>query len=73
MKSSQAVSKPPAYSAAGTPDATTAFISRAPSRCVRSPCSRAASSTSCTCSSGQTRPPPMLVVCSTETTRERGM
>ncbi len=73
MKSSQAVSKPPAYSAADTPDATTAFISRAPSMWVRSPCSRATASTSWTDSSGQILPPPMLVVCSTETTRERGM
>ena len=35
VKSSQAVSKPAAISAAGTPDATTAFISRAPSMCSR--------------------------------------
>ena len=72
MKSSQAVSNPPANSAALVPDATTAFISRAPSMCARRPCARATSSTSCTRPSGHTRPPPMFVVCSTDTTRERG-
>ena len=34
---------------------------------------RAASSTRWTASSGHTRPPPMFVVCSTETSRERGL
>ena len=58
MKSSQALSKPEAKSAAVTPDATTAFISRAPSMWLARPFARAASWTERTCSSGQTRPPP---------------
>ena len=72
MKSSQAVSNPAVISDAGTPDATTAFISRAPSMCSRSPCSCATSTTPRSCASGQTRPPAMFVVCSTLTSRERG-
>ena len=72
MKSSHAVSKPDAHVAAGTPDATTAFISRAPSRWERIPASRATSSTACICSSGHTWPPAMFVVCSSDTSRERG-
>src|SRR3954471_15966206 len=65
VKSSHALSKPPAHDAASTPLATTAFMRRAPSRCVRRPCIRATPSTSSTCSSGHTRPPPMFVGCST--------
>jgi hypothetical protein len=72
VKSSQAVSNPPANCAALVPDATTAFISRAPSMCARRPCSRVTSSTAWTCPSDHTRPPPMFVVCSTDTTRDRG-
>ncbi len=36
------------------------------------PASRATASTARICSSGQTRPPAMFVVCSIETSRERG-
>ena len=72
LKSIQAVSNPLAYAIAGTPEATTAFSSQAPSRWVRSLCLRETSSTSWTVRSGHTLPPPRLVVCSTETTRERG-
>ena len=72
VKSSQAVSKPPANSAA--------LVARRHDRVhqpraveVRAQAVLAAtSSTSPSGSSGHTRPPPMLVVCSTETTRERG-
>ena len=63
---------PDAHRSAGTPVATTALSSRAPSRCVRSPLSRAAARTSSTRSSGQMRPPGSFVVCSTLTSRERG-
>ena len=45
VKSSQTVSKPPPNSAALVREATTAFISRAPSMCARRPCARATSST----------------------------
>ena len=72
MKSSHAVSKPRVNSAAGTPEATTAFISRAPSMCSRSSCSFATSTTPRNCSSGHTRPPAMFVEFSTLTSRERG-
>jgi hypothetical protein len=72
VKSIHAVSNIPAHSRAGTPEATTAFISRAPSRCARMPASRAAASTERICSSGHTRPPAMFVVCSSEMSRERG-
>ncbi len=66
------MSKPAVNDDADTPDATTAFISRAPSMCSRSPASRATATTSRSCSSGHTRPPAMFVVCSTDTSRERG-
>jgi hypothetical protein len=72
VKSSHAVSKPPAQSRAGIPDATTAFISRAPSRCARMPAPRATASTASICSSDHTRPPAIFVVCSSDTSRERG-
>ena len=45
VRSSQAVSNPPATSLASMPLATTAFISRAPSRCVAGPARRRRSST----------------------------
>ena len=61
-----------AHAAASTPLATTAFIRRAPSRCARRPCARATSSTASTRASGHTRPPPMFVGCSTQTSRGRG-
>ena len=63
---------PAADSPAGTPEATTAFISRAPSRWARMPASRATPRTPSICSVGHTRPPAMFVVCSSETSRERG-
>jgi hypothetical protein len=72
VKSSQAVSNPQVKSDAGTPEATTAFISRAPSMCRRRPADCAASTTPRSCASGQTRPPAMFVDCSTDTSRERG-
>jgi hypothetical protein len=72
VKSIHAVSNPSAWSAAGVPLATTAFIRRAPSRCARRPLPAATSSTARIVSTGQTRPPPMFVVCSTDTSRERG-
>ena len=45
VKSSHALSNPPAHSAASMPLATTAFMSRAPSRCVARPVARATPST----------------------------
>src|SRR3954447_20279447 len=72
VKSSHALSKPPAHAAASMPLATTAFMRRAPSRCARSPCVPATPRTASTCSSGHTRPPPMFVGCSTQTSRGRG-
>src|SRR3954467_1632532 len=63
VKASHALSKPPAQDAASTPLATTAFMRRAPSRCVRRPCIRATPRTASTSSSGHTRPPPMFVGC----------
>src|SRR5438034_742561 len=46
------VSKCRAQSRAGTPEATTAFINRAPSRCMASPCPRAQAEISATAASG---------------------
>src|SRR3954466_12978317 len=59
-KSSHAVSKPRVHSVVGTPLATTAFISRAPSRCSRKPLALATSTTSRSCASGHTWPPARL-------------
>ncbi len=56
-------------SAAGTPEATAAFISRAPSRWTLRPSSRLVATTAASSSSGQTRPPDALCVFSSETTR----
>ena len=72
-KSIHAVSKPAVHSVVGMPDATTAFISRAPSMCSRSPLALATSTTSRSWASGHTWPPARLVVCSTDTSRERGL
>ncbi len=70
-RSTQAVSISATKSLAGMPLATTAFISRAPSMCVFSPCSWATAAISRIVSSGQTLPVPPLVVFSIETSRER--
>ncbi len=59
----------PEVSAAGTPLATDAFMSRAPSRCTASPCAAPRLTTARSCPSGQTRPPPPLCVFSTQTIR----
>ncbi len=72
LRSSQTESNEAANSFAGTPEATAAFRRRAPSMCASAPHSWAAWQTSWTCLSGQTRPPPMFVVCSTETRRKGG-
>ena len=72
MKSTQMVSTGAAQSPAGTPDATTAFMSRAPSVCTATPCSWAASATARYCSSGHTVPPAKLCVCSRHTSRVGG-
>ena len=66
------VSNPRACSWAGTPEATAAFISRAPSMWVRSLCRRATSTTARSRSSGHTVPPPRFAVCSTDTSRAGG-
>ncbi len=73
VKSSHAVSKGWAQSRADTPEATTAFMSRAPSMCVESPRPRATPVTARTVSSGQIEPPPRFDVCSIHTRRLRGM
>ena len=72
VKSIHAVSNSDAQPLAETPLATTAFMSRAPSRCVRSPCSAATPRTASSRSSGHTRPPMRFVVCSTCTSRDTG-
>ena len=66
---SRAVSYAAAMRSAGTPDAATAFISRAPSMWVTRPCARAASATASSSDTGQTAPPPRLAVCSTTSIR----
>ena len=73
VRSSQTESKCAAKVCAGVPLLTTAFISRAPSMWRTSPASRAAAHTASTSRIGQQTPPTMLAVCSTETTRVRGM
>jgi hypothetical protein len=57
----------------GTPDATAAFINRAPSRCARNLSSRAVSTIARSSSSGQTVPPEVLCVFSTATIDARGV
>ena len=71
-KSIQTESKPFAWTRAGTPLATTAFIRRAPSMWVATPWPWALATTSRSIGSGQTRPPAALAVCSTDTRRVRG-
>ena len=68
-RQSVTVSKWRPISAAGTPEATAAFMSRAPSRWTLSPISRQVSVTATISSSGQTRPPDALWVFSSATTR----
>ena len=65
------VSKTPPSRAAGTPVATAAFRSRAPSRCVASPRSRAAAVSASSSASGQQRPPDELCVFSSASTAAR--
>ena len=72
MKSTQIVSTGAAHSAADTPDATTAFMSRAPSVCTDTPASWAVSATAVYRSSGHTVPPAKLWVCSRHTSRDGG-
>jgi len=72
LKSIHAESNGAAHSRAAIPLATTAFMRRAPSRCVASRWRRATSVTARTRSSGQIEPPPRLLVCSTHTSRLRG-
>ena len=55
----------------GTPSATAAFISRAPSMCTPSPPARAAATTASSSSSGHTRPPATLCVFSSTSTTGR--
>ena len=66
------VSKYRAYSTGSKPVATQAFMSRAPSRCIRRPASLATWCSSATASTGQIAPPPRLCVFSTTTTAVRG-
>ncbi len=72
VKSIHAESNGAAYSRAEMPLATTAFMRRAPSRCVESPWPRATAVTSLMRASGHTEPPPRLLVCSTQRSRLRG-
>ena len=67
------MSKGAPSSRAGTPVATAAFSSRAPSRCSFSPSSRAVATTACSSSSGHTVPPALLCVFSSATTDVRGV
>src|SRR5580658_6252532 len=69
VKSIHTESKALAYSPAAMPLATTAFMRRAPSRCVRRPPRRATSVTEAIRASGQIEPPPRLLVCSTQRRR----
>jgi len=71
-KQNATLSKGSDQSAAETPLATTAFHSRAPSRCVTRPSSRAAAVASFIRSNGKTRPPETLWVFSKQTRRVRG-
>ncbi len=73
VKSIHAESKGAAHSRADTPVATTAFMRRAPSMWLTSPRRRATSVTSRIFSRGQMEPPPRFDVCSTQTSRLRGM
>ena len=54
--------RPRRGAAGGTPSATAAFHSRAPSTCTAKPASRAAATTACTSSTRCTVPPPRLCV-----------
>src|ERR1700733_891555 len=69
VKWSHTESQPAVRSAAGTPSAPAAFISRAPSMWVDRPCAWAALVTACNASTLQHAPPPRLAVCSTSTNR----
>ena len=73
MRSSQTLSTGAAKARAGVPDATTAFIRRAPSMWQASPAACPAAQTSSIWASGQHTPPAMLAVCSIESARVRGM
>ena len=61
------VSTPFTSAAGGTPRATAAFQTRAPSRCTRKPHSRAAATTAWNSSTPWTVPPPRLCVFSSTT------
>ena len=63
------VSAPSTSRAGGTPSATAAFHTRAPSTCTAKPASRAAATTACTSSTRCTVPPPRLCVFSRTTRR----
>ncbi len=65
-RQSVTVSKRAAIAEGATPSATDALRSRAPSRCTASPSSRAVATTSSSASSGQTRPPELLCVFSSD-------
>ena len=67
------VSNMPPSPNAGTPLATAAFASRAPSRWTAIPSSRAVSTVARSSSSGQTPPPALLWVSSSATTDTRGL
>jgi hypothetical protein len=71
-KQSATVSNEPPMRALGTPHATAALTSRAPSRCTASSCSRHVATIASISSSGQTRPPELLCVFSTATMRVGG-
>src|SRR5215468_1939819 len=73
VKSIHVVSKGSAHCRAAMPEATTAFMSRAPSMWVLRRWRRAMSVTARICGSGQIEPPPRFEVCSTHTSRLRGM
>ena len=70
-KQIETVSKCLAHSRAGMPVATTAFISRAPSRCMARWFSRAQWRIASMLASGWIRPPPRLCVFSSQTSRVR--
>ncbi len=67
-KSIQAESQPAVMSRAAMPEATQAFMSRAPSMWVARPPDRAIFTTSSRLALFQIVPPPILAVCSTLTT-----
>ena len=73
LKQTETVSKCDAHSAGGTPVATAAFQSRAPSKCVATPFECAQWQIAATLSSEWIRPPPRLWVFSSQTSLVAGV